>query len=179
MAAKDQKNQSSAHTDDESIETKTTSLNMATDDLKHLMEELRAKYPAWKPVNIGDILSGKIESVKDFPFMHQGKGSIMAVIATGLPAGDENEFVALWLNTVAQSQLLKIRNARGDAGEEVTMEADHDTRSAAIKELEGAEIIIQYDGEKKSDDKKKSNLNPYQKFIIVENVTKASKKAGK
>lgn len=148
---------------------KTTSLNMATDALTERLNEVLAQYPAWKPSHEGDMIAGKIDSIKDFPFMHQEKGSIMAVLDLGAAdsrlVGTNDEYVAFWLNTVAQSQLLKLYNE--DADNEVAIDADHDTRTEAIRTLVGTDIIIKYTGEQKSTDKTKSKLNAYQKYAIV------------
>ncbi len=156
----------STPTGDNEKELKTTSMNMATDALKQKLAEAQAKYPSWKPGEINAILAGTIVEVKDYPFMHQGKGSIMAVIDTGIKGDDEH--IAFWLNTVAQSQLLKLRNERLEKGQNpVEMEADFESRAAAIAELVGTSVIIQYTGESHSTDKAKKNLNAYQKYVII------------
>jgi hypothetical protein len=158
------KNTAPAATEDKKENIST--LNMATSDLNATLAELQVKYPSWRPSDEGAILAGRISDVKAYPFMHQGKGSIMAVIATGLD--DENANIAFWLNTVAQSQLLKLRNekmAKGDTPVEMT--AEFDARADAIGELVGTDIIIQFTGEAKSQDKTKKNLNAYQKYTIV------------
>ena len=150
----------------EEQKNKVTSVDMSSDELVKQLNEAQVRYPAWGPEKVGAILSGKIEDIKDYPFMHQGKGSIVAVINTGLDG--ENERIAFWLNTVAQSQLLRLRNEKLSKGDEpVDVDADHETRAEAIKELIGEGVIIQYGGEEKSKDKSKKNLNPYQKYTIV------------
>lgn len=150
---------------------KTTAVDMTNDALKTRLAESQVKYPSWKPEHEGAILAGKIVEVKDYPFMHQNKGSIMAVVDTGLAEPDD--MVAFWLNTVAQSQLLKLRNEKLERGENpVIMDADHTTRAEAIRELVGEEVIVQYTGEEKSQDKTKRGLNPYQKYVIVRNQSK-------
>jgi hypothetical protein len=147
-------------------EENTTSVNMGNDDLKQIMADLQVKYPAWKPDVEGAMLAGKITDVKNYPFMHQGKGSIMVVIDTGLEV--PNDKVAFWLNTVALSQMLKIRNEKIVKGEKpIDMEADFETKASAVEELVDTDIIVQYTGEKKSEDKTKKNLNAYQKYSIV------------
>lgn len=152
---------------EEDKQTKISTVDMSNDDLLNRLKEQQVRYPAWAPNKVGAILAGKIEDVQDFPYMHQGKGAIMATINTGLSGDDEH--CAFWLNTVAQSQLLKLRNAKLEKGEEpVEMEADFETRAEALKELVGTSIIIQYQGEEKSKDKAKKGFNPYQKFFIVE-----------
>ena len=151
---------------DEESKIKTTTLNMANDALKQRLDETQVKFPSWKPEVEGAILSGKISDVKSYPFMHQGKGSVMAVIDTGLEG--DNARVVFWLNTVAQSQMLKLRNENLAKGQNlVPQEADFEARVEAISELVGEEVIIQYTGEKKSEDKTKKNLNAYQKYTIV------------
>ncbi len=147
-------------------EVKTTSLNMTSDALKQHLADSMVKYPAWKPGEISAILAGKIVDIKSYPFMHQGKGSVMAVIETGLEGDDAN--VAFWLNTVAQSQLLKLRNEKLQKGSDpVNQEADFEARVEAISEMIGENVIIQYTGEAKSQDKTKKGLNAYQKYVIV------------
>lgn len=150
---------------------RTTALDMADEALQQRLEDAQVKHPAWKPEKEGAILAGKIADVRGFPFMHQGKGSIMAVVETGLE--DDDNHVAFWLNTVAQSQLFKLRNEDLKQGDNpVDLEADFETRLAAIKELVGEDVIIQYTGEQKSEDKKKKGLNPYQKYTIVRKEVK-------
>lgn len=161
-------NKKSNETPEQGEESKirTTSLDMTTPALKQQLDDAQVKHPAWKPDNEGAILSGTISDVKSYPFMHQGKGSVMAVIDTGLEG--ENAQVAFWLNTVAQSQLLKLRNEKLTKGNNpVPQEADFETRVEAISELVGETVIIQYTGEKRSEDKNKKNLNAYQKYTIV------------
>ncbi len=150
----------------EEQKNKVTSVDMSSDELVKQLNDAQVRYPAWGPEKVGAILSGKIEDIKDYPFMHQGKGSIVAIINTGLDG--ENEKIAFWLNTVAQSQLLRLRNEKlTDKEDSVDIEADHDARAEAIREMIGQGVIIQYGGEEKSKDKSKKNLNPYQKYTIV------------
>lgn len=150
----------------EKPEIATTTLNMTSDALKQQLADLQVKYPSWRPEDIDAILAGVIGDVKAYPFMHQGKGSIMAVIDTGLEG--DNAHIAFWLNTVAQSQMLKLRNASLEKGDKpVEMTADFDSRAEAISELVGTPVIIQYTGEAKSQDKTKKGLNAYQKYTIV------------
>ena len=146
-------------------DAKATSVDMSSDELILKLQENKAIYPAWRPEKLNAILAGKIVDIKDYPFMHQGRGSVMAVVETGLEGDNAN--VAFWLNTVAQSQLLKLRNEGVDKDEQVTMDADFETRVAAIRELVGTDIIAQYQGEQKSEDKAKKSFAPYQKYLIV------------
>jgi hypothetical protein len=158
------KNSAPAATEEK--ELNTTALNMASTDLNATLAELQVKYPSWKPDVEGAILAGRISDVKDYPFMHQGKGSIMAVISTGLDGA--NATIAFWLNTVAQSQMLKLRNEKMSKGDTpVEMTAEFAARAEAIAELVGTNVIIQYTGEAKSQDKTKKNLNAYQKYVVV------------
>lgn len=139
---------------------------MSSDELILKLQENKSLYPSWQPGREGAILAGKIVNIKAYPFMHQGRGSIMAVIETGLEGEDAD--VAFWLNTVAQSQLLKLRNEEVEKDEKVEMEADFETRVNALKELIGTEIIAQYQGEAKSADKAKKSFAPYQKYLIIQ-----------
>lgn len=130
------------------------SANVTADEQKKI-DDAKIQYPIWKPTKEGQILKGYVHEVLEFPQLNDGKGSLLLNLRT-----DNEKFpmVGFWLNTVAQSQLIKITGKK-------PADTSFDEKAKIIKDVTDKLILIKYEGEVKS---QKKGYKPYQNYTIVE-----------